>query len=94
MIEIYEGVNYRENFKISSFRKVIEKLFALGKKCKDEHIKLMQELVKNSMNSLYGVQIRRDIDQSYTCESQHWMETEYDDNVLVFWRLPNGIFIV
>ena len=28
-IELNEGVIYRENFKISPFRKVIEKLFAL-----------------------------------------------------------------
>ena len=29
LVQIYEGVVYRENFKISPFRKVIEKLFAL-----------------------------------------------------------------
>ena len=29
VIEIYEGVIYRENFKVSPFRKVIDKLFAL-----------------------------------------------------------------
>ena len=32
--EIYEGVFYRENFKVSQFRKVIEKLFALRQKNK------------------------------------------------------------
>ena len=32
VIEIYEGVIYRENFKVSPFRKVIGKLFALRKK--------------------------------------------------------------
>ena len=31
-IEIYQGVIYRENFKVSPFRKVIEKLFALRQK--------------------------------------------------------------
>ena len=36
VIEIYEGVIYWENFKISPFRKVIEKLFALGQKYKEE----------------------------------------------------------
>ena len=89
-IQIYEGVIYRENFKISPFRKVIEQLFSLGQKYKDEHNDLMQRLVKLIMNSLYGVQIRKDIDQSYKCKSQHWMETEYDENVLDFWQLPNG----
>ena len=36
VIEIYEGVVYRENFKVSPFRKVIENLFALRQKYKDE----------------------------------------------------------
>ena len=31
----------------------------------------MQKLVKLIMTSLYGVQIRKDIDQSYKCKSQH-----------------------
>ena len=90
VIEIYEGVICRENFKKSPFRKVIKKLFALGQKYKDEHKDLLQILVKLIMKSLYGVQICRDIDQSSSCNSQHWMETEYNDNVLDFWRLPYG----
>ena len=36
VVEIYEGVIYRENFKVSPFRKVIENLFALRQKYKDE----------------------------------------------------------
>ena len=36
VIEIYQGVSYRENFKISLFRKVIEKLFVIRQKYKDE----------------------------------------------------------
>ena len=56
-IEIYEGVIYRENFKKSPFRKVIENIFTLGQKNNDEKIDLMQGLVKLIMNSFYGVQI-------------------------------------
>ena len=69
-------------------------MFALRQKYNDELNDLMQGSVKLIMNSLYGVQIRKDIDQSYKCKSQHWMETEYDENVLDFWRLPNGNYIV
>ena len=36
VIEIYEGVIYREKFKVSPFRKVVEKLFALRQKYKDK----------------------------------------------------------
>ena len=82
VIEIYEGVIYRENFKKFPFRKVIGKLFAFRQKYKDEHNDLLQGLLKLIMNSLYGVQKRKDIDQSHKCKSQHWMETEYDENVL------------
>ena len=46
VIEIYEDVIYRENFKISPFKQVTEKLFAARKKIKDEHNDLMQGLVK------------------------------------------------
>ena len=92
--EIYEGVIYRENFKVSPFRKVIEKLFALRQKYKDEKNDFLQGLVKLIMNSLYGVQIRRDINESYYCKSESWMKTEFDENVLDYWKLPNGNYIV
>ena len=52
LIEIYEGVLYRENFKISPFRKVIEKFFALRQKYKNEHNDLMQGLVTLIRNRL------------------------------------------
>ena len=98
VIEIYEGVIYRENSEISPFRKVIERLFALRQNYKHENNDLMQlndlSLVKLIMNTLYGIQIRKDIDQSYKCKSQHWMETEHDENVLDYWKLPNGNYIV
>ena len=94
VIQIYEGVIYRENFRLVFLEK-LEKLFALRQKYKDEHNDLMQRLVKLIMTSLYGVQIRKDIiDQSYRCKLQHWMETEYDQNVLDYWKLPNGNYIV
>ena len=94
LVQIYEGVIYRENYKISPFRKVIEKLFALRQKYKDEKNDLMQKLIKLIMNSLYGVQIRRDINESYYCKSETWMKTEFVENALDYWKLTNGNYIV
>ena len=54
----------------------------------------MQNLVKLKIVSLYGVRIGKDINQSYKCESQNWMETEYDDKVLGYWRLADQNHIV
>ena len=94
VIQFYEGVIRRENFKITPFRKVIEKLLASRQKYKDEHNDLIERLVKIIMSSLYGAQIGRDIIESYCCKSEHWMQTEYDENVLDYWRLPNGNYFV
>ena len=96
VIEIYEGVIYRERFKISPFMKNLDKLFPLRQKYKVEGKDLMQGLVKFLMfliSALYGKQIRKDLNEFYTCKPQHWMETEYDDIVLDFWKLPNGNYI-
>ena len=46
------------------------------------------------MNSLYGVQIRKDRKDSYYCKSEQWMKTVYVGNVLDYWKLPNGIFFL
>ena len=94
VFQIYEGVIYQENFKISPFEKIIEKLFALRKKYKDEKNDLMQCLVKLVMNSLCGVQVRKDINKSFYCLSQHWMKTEGDENVLDYLKLTNRNYIV
>ena len=50
----------------------------------------MQKLVKLFTNSLYGVQIRKKINDSYYCKSEQWMKTENDENILAYWKLPNG----
>ena len=88
---VYQGNIYRENFKISSFRKVAEKLFASRQKYKDEGHDLMQKSVKLSMNSFNGVQLLKHIKKSYDCKSETWMKAEYDENVFDYSKLPNGI---
>ena len=94
VIQIYEGVFYRENFKLSPFRIVIEKLFASRQIYKDKKNDLMQGLVVAIMNRLNGVQIRRDINESYYYKPETCMKTEFDENVLDYWKLPNGNYIL
>ena len=64
VIEIYEGVIYRENFEVSPFKNVNDKLFALRQKYKDDNNDVMQLLVKLLLNSLYGENIRKDIEEN------------------------------
>ena len=46
------------------------------------------------MNSLYGEQIRKDIEKSYECKSEHWMMTEYHERVLDYRKIIHGKYIV
>ena len=66
----------------------------MRQKYKDEQNDLMQRLVKKIMDSLYGAQIRKNINESYCCKSEHWMQTEYDGNISDHRRLPKGNYIV
>ena len=89
VIEIFEAVIYRENFIVSPFRNVIDKIFAPRQKYKD----LMQILVKFLMNILYGESIRKDI-ENFACKSEYWMMTEYDEKVKEYWKISHGNYIV
>ena len=93
VVEICEGVVYRETLKVSPFKNVMEKLFASRQKGKDEGKDSMQSSVKLITNSLYGVQIRKNDNDFNKCKSEHWMQTEYDDNVLDWWKISNGTYI-
>ena len=94
VIEIYEGVIYRENFKVSPFRETIDILFALRKKHQDENNDVMQLLVKLLMNALYGEQIRKDIEEKFACKSEAWMMSEYDERVKDYWKISGINYIV
>ena len=94
VIEIYEGVLYRENFKVSLLKKVIDKLIDLRQNFKDEKNDVKQLLVKMIMNSLYCEQIRKDIEESYDCKLEDWMRTEYDKRVSDYQKNFYGKYLV
>ena len=94
VIEIYEGVIYRENFKLSPFRKVIVILFALRQKYKDENNDVMQLLVNLLMNSLYGENIRKDDEEKFACKSEVSMMSEFDERVKDYWKISGINYIV
>ena len=94
VIEIYQGVIYKQNFKRNPFEKVITKLFALRQKYEEKNNDVMQLLVKLIMNALYGEFLQKDIIESYQCKSETWMMTECDERVLEYQKNVYGNYIV
>ena len=54
----------------------------------------MQLLVILLMNSLYGEQITKDIEESSYFKSKLWMETKYDERVSNYQKINYGNYIV
>ena len=52
----------------------------------------MQLLVKFSMNSFYGEQIRKYIEESFAGKSEYWMISEYDEKIY-YWKKSHGNYI-
>ena len=69
-------------------------MFALRQKYKDEVNDVMQLLVKLLMNSLYGENIRKDIEEKVACKSEAWMMSEYDERVREYWKISGNNYIV
>ena len=54
----------------------------------------MQLLVKFLMNSLYGQNLRKDIEENFACKSETWMVDNYDERVKDYWKMSGINYIV
>ena len=54
----------------------------------------MQLLVKLLMYSLYGENIRKDIEEKFACKSEAWMMSENDGRVKDYWKISGINYIV
>ena len=55
---------------------------------------LLQNLAKKIGLSVYGGNIRKDINEEYKCVTENWMKENFDDRVKEWFPLKNGNFIV
>ena len=46
------------------------------------------------MNSLYGENIRKDVEEKFACNSDAWMMSDYDERVKDYWRISGINYIV
>ena len=54
----------------------------------------MPLLVKLLLNSLYGENIRKDIEKNFACKSEAWLISEYDERVKDNWKISGLNYIV
>ena len=54
----------------------------------------MQFLVELILNSLYGEQFRKGIEENIACKSEYWMMSKYDEIVKDHWRISHVNYIV
>ena len=46
------------------------------------------------MNSFYGEQTRKDIEEKFACKPEVWMMAEYDERVIDYWKKSGNKYIV
>ena len=54
----------------------------------------MQSLVNLLLNSLYGEEKPKDIEEKYACKSECWMYSWYDERIQEYWGKSQGFYIV
>ena len=92
--QLNEGVIYQQNFRVSPFRKAIDKSFVVKQKQKYENSEVMQLLVKLLMNSLYGEEISRIFEENFAGKSEHWMMSENDRKRKDYWKISHFKYFV
>ena len=55
---------------------------------------LIQNLAKKIRLSVYGGNIRKDINEEYKCVTENWMKENFDDRIKEWFPLKNGNLIV
>ena len=93
ILEIYEGFFCR-NLKYNPYTEFVTNMFEKRGLFKSHGKDLLQNLAKKIGLSVYGGNIRKDINEEYICVTENWMKEYFDDRVKEWFPLRNGNLIV
>ena len=79
--------------KFAILEKFLIKMFAMKQK-KDDKYDVLQFSVKLLTSSLYGEQMRKNIEETFACKSEYWMLSEHDERVKDYWKVSHGNYTV
>ena len=92
ILEVFKGFSV-----ITSNSILIQNLLLMFEKrdlFKSQGKDLLQNLAKKIGLSVYGGNIRKDINEEYKCVTENWMRENFDDRVKEWFPLKNGNLIV
>ena len=93
ILEVYEGF-FCYNLEFNPYTEFVTDMFEKRDMFKSQEKDLLQNLAKKIGLSVYGGNIRKDINEEYKCVTENWMRENFDDRVKEWFPLKNGNFIV
>ena len=83
-----------DNLEFNPFDRYISDMTNERNKFREENETFLQTLTKKVSNAVHGGCIRKDIEESYKCVTQSWMQNENDESVIELFPLKNGNIMV
>ena len=93
ILKIFEGF-FCHNLEYNPYTEFVTDMFEKRDLFKSQGKDLLQNLAKKIGLSVYGGNIREDMDEEYKCVTENWMKENFDDRVKDWFPLKNGNLIV
>ena len=93
ILDVYEGF-FCHNLEFNPYTEFVTDMFQKRDLFKSQGKDLLQNLAKKIGLSVYGGNIRKDINEEYKCVTENWMRENFDDRVKEWFPLKNGNLIV
>ena len=93
ILEVFEGF-FCHNLEFNPYTEFVTDMFEKRDLFKSQGKDSLQNLAKKIGLSVYGGNIRKDINEEYKCVTENWMRENFDDRVKEWFPLKNGNLIV
>ena len=93
ILEVIEGF-FCHNLNYNPYTEFVTDMFRKRDLFKSQGKDLLQNLAKKIGLSVYGGNLRKDINEKYKCVTENWMKENLDDRIKEWFPLKNNNFIV
>ena len=93
ILEIYEDF-FCYNLEYNPYTEFVTDMFEKRDLFKSQGKDLLRNIAKKIGLSVYGGNIRKDINEDYKCATENWMKENFDDRVKEWFPFKNGNIIV